>query len=69
MDIANIMNRTAANHRISMLELDEKNLKLLEEIFRYEIDIFKFAERALYDKITQFNLDAAEFEEVRFAYI
>lgn len=69
MDIANIMNRTAANHKISMLDIDEKNLRLLEEIFRYEIDIFKFAERALYDKITQFNLDAAEFEEVRFAYV
>ena len=28
LDIPNIMNRTSANHRVSMLELDEKTLKL-----------------------------------------
>ena len=69
MDIADFKNKTSANKRMSLEELDNDVRTQIEQAMRHEIDLYKFIERILFDKLDENEIEsekvATEFVSVK----
>lgn len=67
LDPQNLKIRSGANHKLDLTLLKLESRELLEDIFKYEIDVFKFAENLLFQKLSHLGLlDERRIQRVRF---
>lgn len=66
LDSASLKTKSGANHKLDLNRMSVNNREFLEDVFKYEIDVFKFAETLFFQKLSQLGLDASRVVRVQF---